>query len=190
MPHVNEKCGWVFWVSMRSRRMIRPRKWVSKGGGKFKLITGKSKILLTWVPRYGLAVTGVERWSDGPIPHFVPDWTRGLKWMKKKKVKGDASGSVHSAAMESTLFSGLHSLVAHCATTRYEDGDQRQVGWITITTQGPTWRVTVKDPDSAASFVVTAPTLDEALTMASLLLEADDAPWAHDKWLAKGAKKK
>lgn len=190
MRPADGKCGWIFWPTGRSRRMRRPCKWVSLRGGQFKMLTGKYKILLTWTPHYGLAAVGLERWSDGPPAGFQPVWTRGVSWMKKKKVKGEASGSVHSAAIESSIFQALHSLIAHCAVTRYEDGDLRQPGWWTVTTAGPAWKVTVKDPDACASFVVTAPTADEALTMAALLLESDDAPWQHDKWLAKGQKKK
>lgn len=110
--------------------------------------------------------------------------------MKKKKALKDSPQTVHSAAMETNLFHSLPGITAHCAVTRYEDGDPRQVGWVTITTQGALWKVTVKDPDSAASFVMTAPTLDECISMANLMLETDEAPWSHDKWLAKGAKKK
>lgn len=106
--------------------------------------------------------------------------------MKKKKVLGASSECLHQAAMESVVLSALHPLIAHCAVTRYEDGDKRLPGWWTVTTSGVTWKVTVKDPDSAASFAVTAPTLDEALTLACLLLESEEAPWEHDQWLQKG----
>jgi hypothetical protein len=92
--------------------------------------------------------------------------------------------------MESVIFQALHPLVAHVATTRYEDGEARLPGWFTVASAGASYRVTVKDPDSCASFAVLAPTLDEALTMAALLLESDDAPWEHDQWLSKGRKKK
>lgn len=59
-----------------------------------------------------------------------------------------------------------------------------------MTTMGSSWKVTVKDPDAAASFVVNAPTLDEALQMTCLLLDSEDAPWEHDQWLVKGKGRK
>lgn len=110
--------------------------------------------------------------------------------MKKKTLKTAAENPKHLAAMETSLLHAHHAVVAHCAVLRYEDGDPRAPGWFTVTTAGSLWRVTVKDPDSSASFVVTAPTIDEALTMVSLLLETDEAPWEHDPWLQKATKKK
>lgn len=190
MPSVNLKCGWTICHTGRSHRMVKPRRWVSLGGGKFFLLTGKFRLHLTWFPNKGIAYTACDRKRPERGPGFYPHWERETTWMKKKKLQVAEQAPVHSAAIESVLFSTVHSIVAHCATTRYEDGDPRQPGWITITSQGSTWKVTVKDPDAAASFVVIAPTIDEALGMAALLLDSDDAPWAHDKWLAKGQKKK
>jgi len=110
--------------------------------------------------------------------------------MKKKKVSSDATSVVHAAPMESVPFSALHSIIAHCATTRYEDGDPRQVGWVTITTQGPAWKVTVKDPDSCCQMTTTAATLDDALALADVLLGSDEAPWEPDPFLKRSEAQK
>lgn len=110
--------------------------------------------------------------------------------MKRKKVSVAASQAVHLAAVESNVLLAFSQVIAHCAVTRYDDGGPREPGWITVTTRGPNWRITVKDPDSAASFVVTAPSFDEALMMTCLLLDSEEAPWENDKWLQQGSKKK
>lgn len=104
--------------------------------------------------------------------------------VKKKTVGGTAasSGAVHLAAMETNIFHQLPSLVAHCTTTKYDDGDPRQPGWFTVKTMGAAWMVMVKDPDSCAQFSATASTLDDALQLAELLLSADEAPWEPDPW--------
>jgi hypothetical protein len=112
--------------------------------------------------------------------------------VKKKNLKTGESAGRHLAALESKIFDGMLSLVEHCAVTRYEDGDNRQPGWLTIKTQGAAWCVQVKDPDSCASFTAVAETLDKALETAALLLSCDEAPWELDRFLAsmqKGKKK-
>lgn len=154
------------------------------------LLSGITRYHLTWFPRRGMCLTACDRKRPEVGPGFFPTMKREMSWMKKKKLTESTAGAVHCAAVESSLLSQHHAIIAHCAVLRYEDGDQRAPGWITVTTQGPGWRVTVKDPDSCASFVVTAPTIDEALLMTNLLLESDDAPWTHDKWLQKGKKKR
>jgi hypothetical protein len=97
---------------------------------------------------------------------------------------------MHVAAMESQLFHKHHSLVAHMAVTAYEDGDRRIPGWISIKTIGAAWQVEIKDPDTLQLMRVTQATLDDALTLAALLLDSDDAPWEPDTWAQQRAKEK
>jgi len=77
----------------------------------------------------------------------------------------------------------LMGLVAHCADIKYDDGQARQPGWITIKTMGSAWVVECKDPDTTAVLRVVQATLDDALALASVLLESEEAPWEQDKWL-------
>lgn len=96
----------------------------------------------------------------------------------------DAGGKpVHAAALESVLFGRLHQLVAHAAITRYDDGTPRRTGWWTVKTIGQLWVVQLKDPDAGASLPCTGATLDDALVLADLLLQAPDAPWEPDPFL-------
>lgn len=106
--------------------------------------------------------------------------------MKKKSVgQPPASGDrpVHLAAMESDILSKCHELVKHMAITRYDDGDPRRPGWITLKTMGSAWVVQVKDPDAALSLSATAQSIDDALQLADLLLGSDEAPWEPDPFL-------
>lgn len=102
--------------------------------------------------------------------------------MKKKKKASEVVNAKHLAALESLLFSKMHSIVAHCAVTQYDDGDPREVGWITVKTFGSVWQVEAKDPDTCQYIRVQQPTLDEALMMLALLLDSEDAPWERDVW--------
>jgi hypothetical protein len=103
-----------------------------------------------------------------------------------------ADAPSHLAAVESVLFSRLQPLVSHCTDTRYDTGEARQVGWWTVKTMGSAWVVEVKDPDTCSRLVVVQQTLDDALMLASVLLESEEAPWEPDPWLtaAKAKRKK
>lgn len=112
--------------------------------------------------------------------------------MKKRKPRAaDEAVPEHLAAVESNLFASLLPLVAHCADTRYDDGTARVPGWWTVKTMGSAWIVEVKDPDTCSRLVVVQQSIDDALTLASVLLESDDAPWEPDPWMkAQQAKKR
>lgn len=111
--------------------------------------------------------------------------------VKKRSVESGASEAAHVAAVESVLLAKMHPLVAHCAATKYDDGSPRKPGWWTLKTMGAAWVVEVKDPDTCSRMVVVQQTVDDALALASVLLESDDAPWEPDPWLkANEAKQK
>jgi hypothetical protein len=112
--------------------------------------------------------------------------------MKKKKPAAVDAATQHIAPLESRIMGGHQALLNHCAITRYDDGDARQPGWYTVKTMGSAWVVEVKDPDTAMRLVVIQATYDDALTLAALLLDAEEAPWEPDPWLmkAKSQKKK
>lgn len=108
------------------------------------------------------------------------------EWSVKRRSANPVApkdGPIHLAPVESKVFGSLFNLVAHCAETRYEDGESRQTGWFTIKTMGAAWTVQIKDPDSACQLQVTAATLDDALALADVLLGAEEAPWEPDRFL-------
>jgi len=184
------------WMSLTLRRPGRwwPRRasrWFPRGVAVYRMRLRVGTMLeLQFTPFRGISPLALyEDWST--VAPAVQIWSLKELWMKKKNpVSQSADGPEHLAAVESELFSKLHPLVAHCAVVRYEDGDARKPGWITIKTLGSAWVVQVKDPDSAASFQATAASLDDALALASLMLEADQTPWEPDPWLLSQQKAK
>jgi hypothetical protein len=110
--------------------------------------------------------------------------------MRKRQAKSVMGDANHLAPMESSRFTDLLSLVEHMAVKKYDDGDPRETGWITIKTQGAAWAVQVKDPDACCSFTAVGETLDKALETAALLLSCDEAPWEPDSWLAAAASRR
>lgn len=106
--------------------------------------------------------------------------------MKPRSVGAGSSGEgspEHLAAMETNVFTALPNLTAHCAITRYDNGSPRRPGWFTVKTQGSAWVIQLKEPDSALQMTCHGQTLDDALSLAELLLGADSAPWEPDPFL-------
>jgi hypothetical protein len=140
---------------------------------------------------------GVTAWAITRVDGVTSLWgdldSYGDLIMKKRMPRQeDGNVPAHLAAMESDLFSKLQPIVMHCAETRYDDGTVRVPGWITVKTMGSAWVLDIKDPDTCSRLTVVQSTLDDAMALASLLLEAEEAPWEHDQWLAatKAKKKK
>jgi hypothetical protein len=114
--------------------------------------------------------------------------------MKRRNVGGGGSGAPRRTVVTTTskVFAKFPGLIEHCCVVMYEDGSPRKPGWLTIQVWGGAWCVRVKDPDAAASLTVTAALLDDALVLAEAMVDAPEAPWEHDSFLAssKPAKKK
>lgn len=110
--------------------------------------------------------------------------------MKRKRSVSEESGGVASAQTSSVLLRQCTGIIDHMALRRYDDGQPRQPGRIMVETIGSMWKVTLKDPDTCQQLFVLAATLDDAITMASLLCEADDAPWEPDPWAREAKSKK
>lgn len=169
----------------------RPRRWVPPFRKSVYYIRHRScTIRLTWAPFVGMAVTAL--WRPSPLwsPSDPPSFSWEFHAMKKRSVPAGADGEPNRVEMASAVLKGHVSLVEHCACTRWEDGTPREPGWITIGTSGSSWTVTVKEPDACASFRVVAPTIDQALDTAALLLACEEAPWERDRFLEEQRKRK
>lgn len=174
----------------RRRRPIRPHRWLPfKDAWYWLQLPNGVWLLLWWRKWFGICPVELRK-----APHHYgeaitkfPHVERSMK--KKAAAATPKDGHEHLAAIESDVFSKLSSLVSHCAVTKYDDGDPRKPGWFTIKTQGSSWVVQVKDPDACVSFQAVAVSLDEALVLASVLLDADSTPWEHDPWLEKAKPK-
>lgn len=165
----------------------RPYRRVRKGRHGYDCKCRGRWFRLTWWSYHGYCVTGHYAKGATPLLGHVPVTVMEWPDMGIKKRENKAKDLKHLAAVETTIFTDRLSLVEHCALLQYEDGSPRQPGWFTVKTQGAAWVVQVKDPDTLSSFSAVAPTLDQALDTASLLLACDDAPWEADRWLADAA---
>lgn len=113
--------------------------------------------------------------------------------MKRRTVGGAAGGKdgpQHLAPVDCKVLSGFLPIVKHAAIVKYDDDEPRQPGKVYIETMGSAWKVVLTDPDTCSKLTVVGPTLDDALSLASVLLEAEDTPWEPDPWALSRRKKK
>ncbi len=163
----------------------RKRQWLGRSEITVQVYSRRSVLGFHYVPwrGYRLASFALLVADELLPPYYYPHF--GEYQVNRRKVKtDDPSASIPSAKVDSKFFRTLPCLLAHCSATQYEDRSARKPGWLTIATWGTGWRVTAKDPDSAAALSVTAPTLDEALTGLEQLLSDAETPWEPDQWLA------
>lgn len=171
----------------------KPRRWAARSSFRV-LVWRKGREFEVWfAPRQGFTCCTVrDRRPDGIV---VLTRLRPPEIPVKKKIVGAAAGTssaLHLAPLDGVVLGKFPALVAHCAVTRYDDGEPRRPGWFTVKSMGSAWCIQVKDPDAAASMTAIGNTLDDALTLAELLLGAEEAPWEPDAFLKRlnGSSKK
>jgi len=169
----------------------RVKQWCPRRAFRLQIITLDGTIICWYSPNHGYYAAESSRGKGvPPRPRVIP--FVGYRTMKKVNLAGssETGGASHVAAIESNVLSSLQPLVNHCCVTRYDDGTVRTPGTVQLRTQGSAWAIQVVDPDSCAFFTALGNTVDEALALASLLLESESAPWELARWLmAKKSKK-
>lgn len=173
----------------RRRGTFRRRGTLGKDWTAFVMSVGPLRIHLVGKAGYGYSAFAFSSPRRGKVSLWGVETYMEMQAVKKKK-KADATPTAkHLAPMETHLLRDHLPILEHCAATQYEDGDPRKPGWITLRTFGATWQLEIKDPDTLQMMRITQPTLDDALTMAALLLASDDAPWEVDTWAMQQSKK-
>lgn len=161
----------------------RPSRWMSRDVKIYDVAVGRLVYHVCSRRWWGCSVFAVSE-NGQVVWSYDGTGTYHGAFTMKRRTKAEGSPAVqHLAAMESVLFSKMHPLVAHCCCTQYDDGSARKPGWWTVKTMGSAWVVEVKDPDTCSRLVVVQQSVDDALALASILLESDEAPWEPDPWL-------
>lgn len=168
----------------------RPSKWLPKDWVYFYVWANGWRIRLTGKAQWGIWAQSAadELHVAGLSSGRMFEWEKPV--MKKRTAASAAGDAKHLAPLETDRFKDLLAVVEHMAVRKYDDGDTREPGWVTLKTQGAAWLVQVKDPDGCCSFTAVGETLDKALETAALLLSCDEAPWEPDAWLAASAARK
>lgn len=174
---------------VRRGHVYRKRQWVGSKPWTLVFYCNGKLFRLTSEKESGTALLACRR-PNGEWLTFDDMRKDRVKAMKRRgSATTPADGASHLAPLESQVFGKLHPLVAHCAVVKYDDGEPRKPGWFTVKAMGAAWVVEVKDPDSCSRLVCVGNTLDDALALASVLLESAEAPWEPDTWLAQQAAK-
>lgn len=165
-------------------RRRRPCRWLPKRGVCFTVQGVDFTVGCRYQPHRGIHPVALFK-GRGALGQPLCVWPRPEFTVKRRSPNPTVAkdGPVHLAPVETVVFGKLMNLVAHCAETRYDDGEPRKPGWFTIKTMGAAWVVQVKDPDSCCQMMTTAATLDDALALADVLLGSDEAPWEPDPFL-------
>jgi len=174
----------------RKKCSRRVRCWTRRRKTWYDLQVGRYAMLVAYIPFRGFFLRTLRRRGASllQVLHVWPMPELSMKRVNSQK-QGPQGGATHLAAVESGVFAKLMSLVAHCCTVKYDDGEPRRPGWFTVKTQGAAWTVQVKDPDSCSQLQATAQSLDDALALADLLLGSEEAPWEPDPFLKRTQKK-
>jgi len=162
----------------------RPCQWAPRRHFTLTLFWGCNRVELCYHPGRGYYAR--RMWKAGTLPvngvYFPPP-----ECLMKRRVVSSAAPSPgvasHLAAIESVMLTPVPNIVAHLAVTRYDDGTPRQPGWLTVRTEGVSWKVIAKDPDGQCSLTAIAQSVDDALALMDLMLGAEDAPWEPDRWM-------
>jgi len=168
-------------------RKFRVSQWLPQRHHKSVILRWRSLTVFTcFMPHVGYIATSASRIDAGGTC-VTYRYSDEYLYMKKVKIAAATTngGPAHLAAIESDMLSKCPAIVSHCCILRYEDGDPRRPGWITLKVQGATWYAIAKDPDACASITATGQSVDDALALLDLLLSAPDAPWETDDYLMK-----
>lgn len=185
--------GWDAWCTaerVRSR-WRRRSKWLPKHYMQLSVKRGGFLLRCWYNPGRGL-YPAWSKWTDRRDAHAVVYRYPEMDVKKRTAVASPAPGDgpKHLAPLTSKNFQSLPNLVMHCCVCKYDDGDPRQPGWLSIRSQGAAWVVTLKDPDTGTQMQCLGNTLDDALALADMMAGSDDAPWEIDPWAKKQASKK
>lgn len=181
---------WVVQVRTGHLHGKRVCRFLPHGNGSFYLQYLNREFELQFRWHKGICVTAVWKRGERLARPTAPRLKWGWPEMAIKKRQVQTTDVQHLAAVESALMAQHMALVEHMALRKYDDGSDREPGWITVKVTGAAWVVQVKDPDSCCSFTAVADTIDKAIDTANLLLACDEAPWEHDNWLAKAKAEK
>lgn len=181
---------WCRSVHVRTRWKRRYR-WLPQKRMSLWVLRGCFELKCWYVPLRGLYPEWSRRSDQSDRPPVV---YRTPEIVMKKRTGSAASspgdGPSHLAPLLTKNLEKLPNLVLHCCVTKYDDGDPRVPGWLSVRTQGSAWVVTLKDPDTATQMQCLGNTLDDALALADLMAGSEDAPWEIDQWAKRmGAKK-
>jgi hypothetical protein len=183
---------WCAWVRRRTR-WRRVGQWLPQGPTELHVIGLDFTARLHYEPRRGYWCAGTYR-GRGCLGPPIATYPRPEAPMKRRQIIAamPVSGPQHIAPIDSRILSQVLNVISHCCIVRYDDGSPRRPGWVTLQTQGASWMLVAKDPDSSAQLRVVGPTLDDAFALLDMLLGAEDAPWEPDRFLqgmANGKKK-
>lgn len=108
---------------------------------------------------------------------------KGSVTVKPPKVSAtgaSSDGPSHLASLDTVVLKACPHVVQHLAVIRYDDGTPRRPGRMFVETVGAFYKLILKDQQTGLEMILSAPTLDDVLALADLMLASDTPPWQPD----------
>lgn len=170
---------------------VKPRQWAGKGLGKLHVRFGDRVLVFAYLFPHGFVPVELQAVKAFNVTTVCSFTWRPLPMKRVKSITHEGGKApAHLANPESKLLLRFPHLLAFLSATAYDDAAPRRPGWVTVKTEGASWKIQAKDPDSGMQLQVTAQSLDDAITGLNLLLGSEDAPWEVDPWARERKAKK
>lgn len=118
-------------------------------------------------------------------------WEREVCMPVARRVSSSGSSGTGSAvATPGKVLAGFANLLEFLSMRTWPDGSLRLTGTITLSTEGSSWKATLKDRDSAGVAFVTADTPDSLLKALDKGIEAGTLEWRDDKFQGGSGKRR
>lgn len=159
---------WLHWVGLR-------------GMGEWDVAVSREWCSLTRWTRSGYCIARhCFRWSAPDASSQKDQILEEVsKIMQRRKTLSEGIVMTpHGDALE--LLERWPTLAGWFTDPRFDDGSERDGGWVGVSCWGGLWQAMMKDSNEALMITVTAPTPLQLLDLMEHALIAPEAPWRHD----------
>jgi hypothetical protein len=174
--------------------VARPGQWCPQYSTRYAFDVGGKVLLVEYRPWRGFDALAlyVPVLSGYQQTMEFSDWSN--EKMKKRSLGMGEGEKLPALSGESVVLKRFPRVREFLTAIYYDDGSARSTGVIWLKTDSLAFAVTLLDPDACARITARAQSIDDALTLAEKLLDAENAPWELDRYAAeramKGKKKK
>lgn len=164
------------------KRNKNPR-WVGGYPSLWELLAPNGSLLLQWRPWKGMTLLAAYLARSIPGGREVGRYSVEEEMMKRRQVADPTAMKKPQADTSTVMLAGVPTLLEHLAHTSYDDGTARKLGEVRIRVEGLVWAVQCTCHDTQCFFSASAPKIDDALSLAALMLACEDCPWEPAHWL-------
>jgi hypothetical protein len=148
------------------------------------LALGGRWLVCEYRPHNGLQARWLGEAKPGGAKSLQWSWLESRMTMKKREALGLTGVVMPGPASTSVILAKLPNVRDFLSSTAWDDGSPRVPGKMSLTANGTVWEVTLQCPSTASRMTFRGGKLDDVLTLAEQYVNAPDAPWEVDRYLA------